>query len=391
MDTPKVNPVRRRWSTDGSRRPLDFRIWSGRRAEPEVLMSAGRRRYGVVSRPPLILNSLDRDILTELYHSGRVTIAGVDPRVSVSRIARRLRTSRARVAARIHAWDRSGLMRRYDVWPNPSLFGLVGGSVDLRLVDRLGKPELFRRLALVDGTVGAVEFLGEWTSVQLVAPDRYSLERRVRLLGGLDGVAELGPLFSWESLEVDRSLSPLEVRIIRALRHNPRRTLVETARAVGVSPRTMTTRYGALLDEMLVWFVPEYDFTTLASPVVSLGLQLRSAEERAPVLAALRKNLPWFLEFGWSGFGPVVAPELLTVFVFAPSAAAIEEIERRARAVPGVLGVEANIMVRVVSFPDAFDSLLASSDPPERLAPPRLRQFPVVRARSRSNRPRARD
>ena len=323
-----------------------------------------------MSEEPLVLTSLDRDILTQLYHTGKVTIAGVDPRVSVSRIARRLHTSRARVAARIRAWERAGLLREYDVWPNPSLFGLVGGSVDIRVTDRLRKPELFRRLALVDGVVGGIEFLGEWVSIQLVAPDFATVERRIRLLAGLDGVAEVGSPFPWSTFEVRRSLSPLDVRIIRALRANPKASLVETAKAVGVSVRTVTTRYGALLDENLVWFLPGYDFTPLASPIVSLTMQLETREHRAPVLQALQSRVPWFLEFGWSGFGPVFTPELLTVFVFAPSAAGIEGIERSAREIPGVTGVDANVMVRVLSFPDAFESVLASIAP---LDPPRAR------------------
>ncbi|MCI4320476.1 MAG: winged helix-turn-helix transcriptional regulator [Thermoplasmata archaeon] len=339
-----------------------------------------------MSDGPLILTEFDRDILTELYHTGRVTIAGVDPRISVSRIARRLKTSRARVAARIREWERSGLMRGYDVWPNPALFGVVGGSVDLRLADRLRKPEMFRRIALVDGVVGGLEFLGDWVSVQLVAPDPPTLDRRVRLLGGLEGVSEVGPLFPWADLQVERSLSPLEIRIIRALRRNPRASLAEIAKAVGVSTRTMTARYGALLDETLVWFLPSYDFTALASPIVSLTLQLRTAEDRSSVLAGLRQRLPWFLEFGWSGFGPVFDPKLLTVFVFAPSAAGVEAIERTARDLPGVASAEANVLVRVISFPEAFEPLLAAASD----AWPNGRAPAASARRSRSPRPRTR-
>jgi DNA-binding Lrp family transcriptional regulator len=323
-----------------------------------------------VADAPLVLTELDRDILTELYHTGQITIAGVDPRVSISRIARRLRTSRARVAARIRLWERAGLMRGYDVWPNPALFGLAGGSVDLRVTDRLQKRELFDRLALVDGVVGGVEFLGEWISLQLVAPDPATLDRRVRLLGGMGGVAEVGPLFRWSTLEVRRGFSPLDVRIVRALRRNPRASLAETAKVVGVSARTMAARYGALLDESLVWYVPAYDFTTLASPIVSLGIQLDRAEDRAPVLKLLRARLPWYLEFGWSGFGPVFNAQTLALVVLAPSAAGIEGIERAARQVPGVTGAEANVMVRVVSFPAAFESFLSLAAPPHRPGSP---------------------
>jgi DNA-binding Lrp family transcriptional regulator len=322
-----------------------------------------------VTEGPLNLTELDRDILTELYRTGKVTVAGVDPRVSVSRIARRLRTSRARIAARIRAWEQAGLMRGYDVWPNPTLFGLAGGSVDVRLRDRLRKPEMFERFALVDGAVGGLEYLGDWVSIQLVAPDVATLERRVRLLAGLDGVAEVGPLLSWATLEVARGLSPLEVRIIRALRQDPQASLAQTATAVGVSARTMTDRYAALLDEDLVWYVPAYDFTTLASPIVNFNLELASPDVRGAVLKLLRSRIPWFLEFGWSGFGPVFSPLRLSIFVFAPSSAGVEGIERAVRDVPGVASAEANILVRVVSFPHAFESVLALPASPDAPTP----------------------
>jgi DNA-binding Lrp family transcriptional regulator len=316
-----------------------------------------------VTGEPLILTSLDFGILQEMYRSGPITIAGVDPRLSTSQMARRLKTSRSRVAARLRAWEKGGLLRGYDVWPNPTLLGLSGGSVDVRLSERGGKPAFFRRAALVDGAIAALEFLGDWVSLQLVAPDQSTLDRRVRLLAGLEGVAEVGPLYPWAVLDTPRTLSPLDLRILRALRERPRASLAETARAVRVTARTMTDRYAALTESSAVWFVPKYDFTSLASPVLSLNVILRRPEERTPVLRAMRARLPRFLEFGWSGFGPVRMPEVLTVFVLAPSAAMTEEIEATVMGLEGVAGVEGNVLVRMHSFPETFDSLLVRLTP----------------------------
>gem|GEM_PF-4253678 len=102
-----------------------------------------------------------------------------------------------------------------------------------------------------------------------------------------------------------------------------------------------------------------------------------------------RTRLPWFLEFGWSGFGPVFRPSMLSVFVFAPSAAGVEGIERATPGVPGVLGAEANVLVRVFSFPDAFEPLLASlALAPSRRGPPS--PAPAPRAGTSSGRARRR-
>lgn len=307
---------------------------------------------------PLVFTELDRTILRQIYPSGRITIAGVDPRVSVSRMARALRTSRGRIGGRLREWQRSGMLRGYDVWPNPGLFGLTGLSVDLRLKDPLAKPELWRRVALVDGAVQGLEFLGEWVSVQMVGPDLTTLRRRVRLLAQIDGVAGAGDAVEWPGFEPRRPLSGLDLRIVRALREAPRASLTAIAHRAGVSTRTMTTRYGKLLGEQAVWFVPVYDFTHLASPVVGLNIGLETPNSHADVARELRARLPPFLVFDWVGSRPPGGDRLLGVIVLAPSAAAVEEIQRVAAATPGVASSEANVLVRVLSFPETFDSLL---------------------------------
>lgn len=320
------------------------------------------------------IDPIDVDILREMYRGQKVTVAGIDPRLNVSRIARRLHTSRARIAHRLRRWSETGFVRRYDVWPNPALFGLRGWSFELRSAHRLEKPELFRRIALIDGVVGGQEFLGDWSAAQLVAPDENTCRRRLNLLRGLEGVAEVGEPIPWSSVEPKRALSPLDVRILQALRRNPRGTLTEIARTVGISTRTMTTRYGTLLDEWAVWFVPLFDFGKIPLPVVSLNVHLTPGASHAVAVNALRKEFPWSLEFGWAGMRPLVSPDLLVFFVTLPSAALIEELERFATHLPGARDVEISVMVRTHAFTEWFDGLLASSE----AVLPRVRRGPVA-------------
>jgi DNA-binding Lrp family transcriptional regulator len=314
-----------------------------------------------VTDGPLLLNELDREILGQIYPSGRITIAGVDPRVSVSRMSRTLRTSRGRIAARLRAWQRAGMLLGYDVWPNPGVFGLAGLSVDLRVKDPLAKAELWRRVGLVDGAVQGLEFLGEWVSVQLVAPDPGTLRRRVRLLAQIEGVAEVGAAIEWPAFETRRPLSPLDLRIVRALREAPTASLATIAHRAGVSARTMTDRYARLLDEQAVWFVPMYDFTRLASPVIGVTVNLANPNSHAEIARAMRPRLPSFLVFDWVGSRPAGGERLLGVIVLGDSAASVEEVQRAAAATAGVTGSEANVLVRVLSFPETFDALLEAA------------------------------
>jgi len=301
---------------------------------------------------------IDIDILREMYHTRAVTIAGIDPRLNASRVAQRLRVSRARVDARLKEWVKYGLLERFDVWPNPALLGRIGFSVDVRLADRFQKDALFERIRLVDGAVGGIDLVGDWVAVQFVVPGLADVQRTVSLLRGLRGVAEVGTPIDWARVETRRPLTPLDLRIIRVLRRYPREPLSVIAHHVGVSTRTITTRYGRLVEDLAVWFVPVLDFRALTEPVVSLNVQLGPSAEREAVSRAIRRAFPKTLEFRRAPFGPLLPETFAVFFVLCPSAARLEELEGFVRSLPGVEGVEMLVMIRIVSFPETFDRLV---------------------------------
>ncbi|HYB77984.1 MAG TPA: Lrp/AsnC family transcriptional regulator [Thermoplasmata archaeon] len=317
-----------------------------------------RASHEIIPRPA----DIDIDILREMYRSGGVTVAGVDPRLKANRIAQRLGVSRARVDSRIKEWIRYGLLERFDVWPNPALFDLIGFTLDIRLSDRFRKDEVFDRIRLIEGAVGGIDLAGDWVSAQFVVPDEDTARRRVDLVRGLTGIAEVGTPILWARLEPTRALSPLDLRIIRVLREYPTHPLSTVARHVGVSTRTITTRYGQLVDDLAVWFVPVLDFRALAQPVLSINVGLDETADHEGVSRAFRKAFPQSLEFVRAPFGPIFPDRVAVFFALCPSAARMEELEGFLRALPGVQTVEALLMVRILSFPETFD----------RLVPPRL-------------------
>lgn len=320
----------------------------------------------VIGRTP----DIDLDIFRELYGGSGVSTFGFDPRVNSSEVARRLRMTRARVAARLAEWSEVGLLQRYDVWPNPALFGLSVASLEVRVADRFAKEAVSARLGLVDGVVAGLDVLGEWLTIQLVAEGAAEIERRAELIRGLAGVAEVGSPLPWGRLEPEHPLSPLDLRIVRVLRRYPKAPLSTVARHVGVSTRTITTRYGRLLDDRSVWFVPVLDFRALAMPVLSLQVQLAEPGDRGRVTRALRRSYPLLLEFVTHRAGPQLPPGVAFYVVLTSSAAAVADFERFARSVAGVASAEVYTMVRNLSFPATFDRLLAEASP---VAPGRRR------------------
>lgn len=309
----------------------------------------------VIPRP----TDIDMDIIREMYHSRAVTVAGMDPRLNATRIAHRLGVSRARVDARMKEWTRYGLLRRFDVWPNPALFHRIGVTMDVRLQDRFEKQEVLSRIRLIDGAVGGGDYVGEWVTIQFVVPSEADAERTAKLLRGISGVAEVGTPIPWIRLEPKRALTPLDLRIIRVLRKYPTERLSAIARHVGISTRTMTTRYGRLVDDLAVWFVPVLDFRALAQPVLAVNLLVKDGADPTLLSHSIRKSFPQSLAFLRAPFGPALPERTRVFFLLIPSTARLEETERTLRSLPGVETSETLIMIRIFSFPETFDRLVA--------------------------------
>jgi len=319
-----------------------------------TVMRPTRLAPGVPS-PLLTPEPLDLDILQEMYRGGAANLAGIDPRLNATRIAKQLRVGRARVAARLKSWSDSGFLQKYDVWLNPALFGWDGAWVAIRVTHPRVKPELFDRLALIDGVVSGIEFLGDWISVGFVTPDARALERTLGVVRGLAGVAGHEPPSMWTLPPPRRQLTRLDVRVVRALRERPRATLSETARRVGISTRTMTRRYSELLEDWAVWFVPVFDFRVVTGPVVSISLVLDGTASRESVSRQIRGRYPLTLEFQNSEVGPPIGRDEHVLVVLPPSAAHLEELDRFVASLPGVSGQELSVMVRSRSFPEWFN------------------------------------
>ncbi len=305
---------------------------------------------------------LDLSILREMYRSRGVEVSGIDPRLNPTEVSRRLRVSRARVASRLRAWSEFGFLDRYDVWPNPFVFGLTGVWLDVRVDDRLDKESVLERIGLIPGAVGALDLVGDWIGATFVHPIGEDPARIAALVRSLSGVAKVEGPTVWGIAGPDHSPSPLDFRIIRVLRAHPRDSLASIARLAGVSTRTLTTRYSRLIDERAVWFIPILDFRAIAEPILSVGVQFASASDREAFGRALHRHHPRSIEVFRGPIGPPIAEDRGSYFVIARSAARVEEFERWIRGCPGVVSHEVYTLVRLISFPATFDRLMTSTD-----------------------------
>ena len=306
----------------------------------------------------LRLEALDVAMLRVLYREGVDSLWGIDPRLNASRIAKLLGSGRSRVAARLRRWEKSGVLSKYAVWLNPALLDHRGAWVALKVESTEDKSEVIHRVGLMDGVVSATEFLGPMVNLGLVYRNRAQLERRLELIRGLSGIAEAGLLSEWSPRVLRGPLTPLEVRMVRALRAQPATTLEDAAGRAGVSVRTFARKYSALLDRSAIWFQPVFDFRRVSTPVVVLCAELSPGRDAKAIARELRAHYPLLIELAdqsVSGPGRVDLTEWALVL---PSAACIDEMTQWVSSLDGVRHVIWKMPIRTYDFPLWFDERL---------------------------------
>jgi DNA-binding Lrp family transcriptional regulator len=189
--------------------------------------------------------------------------AGIRP----TGIARELGVTEQTVRDRIARMESDGVVRGYHLLPN-----LRHVAVDVESVHwELGEApddETLGRLQAVDGVLAALRFYGPHVCFDVSHASRDQRRRRLQnveyLLGEIREV-----LWSHDLAfpDVDRELSAVDWRIVRARRTDARRPATAVAEAVGVSAKTVRTRYDAMLEEGSVVEYASVDFAAMRDSV----------------------------------------------------------------------------------------------------------------------------
>lgn len=326
------------------------------------------------------VDNLDHAILRELARDKVLLWGGLDPRVSAAQLAEAVGVDRSTVRARLRAWEKVGFLGRFHVVPNPRIWGHNIAAGGVMVADPKDKARVLDDLALVDGVIAAQEHVGGWIGIGFVDEGPVALERRLRLLARLPGVAEVQPPLRWNAPAAKRDPTPLDWRIMRALRaEGPAAPLGDLARAVGVSPNTFHAHYEAMVKGNVLWSLPDLDFTRYEGAVVARMILTLSPEGARDVVVRGLRTLVHdpILETTAPEVRDEQGRRLLSLVVQTASVGAAEEAEIAARGLPGVAEVETLFLRRwrvFSAWADEQVARMASGVGPEAARRPRTKR-----------------
>lgn len=246
------------------------------------------------------------------------------------------------------------LVEAFEVFPNLSHFGFSSRSFGFRVTSRAEKRRVLDGARDMEGYLGHIDFLTNWLHVTLAHRGVPDGERKrntlVRLASGNSPVAT----FDEPAWPVRGAPSPLDWRLLAALRGDARRPRSTLARQLHVTARTVQRRLDRLAqDGVFDTFArlrPEA-FDRLLFCVVLVHLDPKQA---AAAIGALHSGL---YADAWSrcDAGDPVSG-LHVDLVAAPRAPSeLQALVREAEAVRGVIEVEAHLVASIAWEPGWVD------------------------------------
>lgn len=226
------------------------------------------------------LDALDNRIIRELGSHQLARYWNI--RESYSNIARRNGASEDTIRRRVKRAEERGLIQGWRTVVHPNTIDCVDVFLDFQVSKSEKKQEIIKLLELGDSTVLITDFEGSGLFLLIYSKLGDSLSRNVQFIETLCGAP---PLTVLNSLFPVCGLRPLRTdwKIIRSIRDEPRKSISQIAREVGVTTRTVNRRLNLLTKERAFFLMGLPDFGRLDGKTANFLILLSNEKDGAKV------------------------------------------------------------------------------------------------------------
>lgn len=243
------------------------------------------------------------------------------------------------VKARIARMEDAGLIAGYRLMPNLRHLGLSGAAYYFAAPPDANKKDAMASIEDVEGGLELHDFLGGGFCVDFTYDTEATLDARLQALVAITHEPHPVKFYERDMPRVQRELTGLDWRILRALRSNPTRSLDEVAAELGVTGRTVRRRYARMASEGSFFCVPLIDGSKAEGLFLFELLLYLDPDSFTAAAAAVRKN---FQDSQVYAYVPS-SPELghLDLLLFARNTSEVERLRAEAEAIDGVAQADA--------------------------------------------------
>ena len=209
------------------------------------------------------------------------------------------------------------------------------------------KPDMIRKLSLVNEVVGIRDFYGRGVEVVAMYASDEARSRVVELVSRITNTESMTQ-FRWV-LPRSRTerLTATDLAIIKALADDARMPLTQAAKRLGLSTKTVRNRVEKLCSENTLHAIPTLDIGGIPGLIpVHLSYAYSRAESKGAVDAAILAHFEdRYLSLMFSD------PERGYTMLVASTMKEVKEYLEWAKSQPGVASARADILVKWLTFP----------------------------------------
>lgn len=195
------------------------------------------------------MDELDVRILRALIAERAVAQSSPGVKSSLRSIAARIGADDATVSYRYRRLQDSGCLPVWSLLLNPALLGFGVAELIVDAQPEAAKPDMVRKLRLVQEITGIVNFYGRGLRMFMIYNGDESRSRTIELISRITNAEGLTVCRVPLPPSQTKKLTEVDVAIIRALSNDARKPAVVVARELGLSSKTVRKRVERLRTE----------------------------------------------------------------------------------------------------------------------------------------------
>ena len=178
-----------------------------------------------------------------------------------SYIAEKIGLDQKTIKTRIKRMEKAGIISFYQIYPNYRYLNVNGAGYLFQVKDEVQKPKVIKLIENIAGLTEVHNFLGKDLCVDLTYHTNNDLSKKLHILSEFIGDAKPTPFYHRYMPAINRKLSLLDWRILKALRYNALRPLDKVAAQVKVSLKTVKRRLERMGREGSFFINPALDLS----------------------------------------------------------------------------------------------------------------------------------
>ena len=294
-------------------------------------------------------DDLDVKLMRELVSPGSFRW---DVRESYSTIAKKLGVDEETVRKRLKRAQLAGVLEGFHLIPNPHLFNMDSSAIELEVDDEANKPEVISQIALLEGVVLIVDFHGSRVRVVIYCESDQGLARKVQLISKM--CASQGEVHWTESFPSCRvKMKRTDWLILRSLRREAKKLLVDVADEVHISTRTVRRRFEGMIEGNAFYLMPitsyEKSAVVMCSYTVDCPDRLLKKSADLSIKTLLQRII----------FSNTSAKRYSVFSVLCNNFGEADNIRKEIAGVKGVESVKMGVVRKVIYVPDWLDERIA--------------------------------